>query len=61
MVMRLPDRIEHEIRALEAGIAAETHQHAGTPRLRGLRYAVEEFMREARVDWQGHVKVEYEK
>jgi hypothetical protein len=51
--MRLPDRIEHEIRAIELQIAAETRQMAGYPQLRGLRSAIEDFMREVGVDWEG--------
>lgn len=49
--MRLPDRIEREIRAIEMEYAARPGQHAGTPRLWGLRYAIEDFMKANNLRW----------
>lgn len=43
--MRLPDRIEREIKLIEMEYAARPGQHAGTPRLRSLRYAIEDFLK----------------
>lgn len=51
--MRLPDRIERAIRELEAEVDRRPGQHAGNARLHSLRYAVEDFMREIRVNYLG--------
>jgi hypothetical protein len=51
--MRLPDKIENEIRELEMQIDARPGQHAGNARLRSLRHAIENFMRRANVNWEG--------
>lgn len=51
--MRLPDRIEHEIREIERGIDARPGQHAGNARLQSLRFAIEDWMRDIEVDWEG--------
>lgn len=44
--MRLPNRIEKEIRAIEAEYDARPGQHAGNARLRSLRHAIEDFLKE---------------
>lgn len=49
--MRLPPRIEHELRELESYLAATTRQQAGSPRLRAIRSAIEEFMRDNNLKW----------
>lgn len=51
--MRLPPQIEREISLIEAEYAARRGQQAGYPRLRGLRSVIEDFMREAGVNWEG--------
>lgn len=51
LLMRLPNNIEKAITSIEADYMAYTKQHAGTPRLRELRWAIEEFMRKNSLKW----------
>ena len=44
--MRLPDAIEREIQQLEMAEERRGGQHAGVPRLRDLRWAIEKHLRE---------------
>ena len=49
--MRLPPTIEKELQSVESWMAKLPGQHAGVPRLRDLRYAIEQFMKENGLKW----------
>ena len=55
--MRLPDAIEREIRTIEAEYAQILRQHAGTPRLRGLRWAIEDELKRLGYRYSEEAKV----
>ena len=57
--MRLPTRIEREIQAIEAEWAARPGQHAGIPKARGLRSAIEYFMHSNGLKWNSYPDPEW--
>ena len=49
--MRLPPLIEQEIRYIEAEYDRKPGQHAGSAKLRDLRWEIEKFMLENGLKW----------
>ena len=50
--MRLPTNIERALQEVEGYLASLPGQHAGTPRLRNVRYAIEDYMKENKLTWK---------
>ena len=56
--MLLPNKIEKELQVIESWLWHLPGQKAGNPRLRDLRYAIEEFLRSNGLRWNSPQLIE---